>query len=68
MTMIDTRAPRAPRPATFAGLTRDLLARARRRHAARQAAHRMRMLDDHLLRDIGIDRADIDVLARQGRT
>jgi uncharacterized protein YjiS (DUF1127 family) len=28
------------------------------------AAHRLRQLDDHLLRDIGIDRADIERAVR----
>lgn len=33
----------------------------------RLARHRLRSLDDHLLRDIGIERGDIDEAVRYGR-
>jgi uncharacterized protein YjiS (DUF1127 family) len=42
----------------------DLLARARARHEAARSAERLRRLDDHLLRDIGITRDEIDALVR----
>jgi uncharacterized protein YjiS (DUF1127 family) len=42
----------------------DLLARAHARHEAARSAERLRHLDDHLLRDIGITRDDIDALVR----
>jgi uncharacterized protein YjiS (DUF1127 family) len=58
--------PRHPIPRTPA-LLDGLLARARRRHAERLARHRLHALDDHLLRDIGLDRASIDRALREGR-
>jgi len=36
-----------------------------RQRAAALARHRLRQLDDHLLRDIGIDRADIAEVVRR---
>ena len=38
-----------------------------RRRRAEIAAGRLARLDDHLLRDIGIDRADIGSAVRRGR-
>jgi uncharacterized protein YjiS (DUF1127 family) len=32
-----------------------------------QAEHHMSMLPDHLLRDIGVSRTDIRLIARRGR-
>ena len=45
-----------PRTPTLIG---SLLARARRRHANRLAHQRLHALDDHLLKDIGLTRADV---------
>jgi hypothetical protein len=45
----------------------SLLARARRRHADRLAHQRLHALDDHLLRDMGLERASIDRALREGR-
>lgn len=42
----------------------DLLARARARHEAARSAERLRRFDDHLLRDIGITREEIDARVR----
>ncbi len=38
----------------------------RRRHAIRLAEHRLACLDEHLLRDIGIDRPTIPGAVRHG--
>ncbi len=38
----------------------------RRRHAIRQAEHRLATLDEHLLRDIGLDRPGIPGAIRHG--
>ena len=38
-----------------------------RRRRERVAARQLARLDDHLLRDLGIDRADIEAVVRQGR-
>jgi uncharacterized protein YjiS (DUF1127 family) len=62
-TLTDTPTRTAPRPGPLAGLRRRL----RRWHAADLAERRLRGLDDHLLRDIGIDRADIGSVVRNGR-
>jgi uncharacterized protein YjiS (DUF1127 family) len=49
----------------------DAVRSAWRNHARRRredvAARRLARLDDHLLRDIGIDRADISAAVRRGR-
>jgi uncharacterized protein YjiS (DUF1127 family) len=41
--------------------------RLERRRAMALAAHRLGQLDDHLLRDIGLGRADIADVVRHGR-
>jgi uncharacterized protein YjiS (DUF1127 family) len=53
-----------PRTPTLIG---SLLARARRGHAERLAHQRLHALDDHLLRDMGLERASIDRALRDGR-
>ena len=53
--------------ATLIALGHDLFARAGRRHAAREATYRLRSLDDHLLRDIGIERSEIGAVVRRRR-
>ena len=53
--------------ATLIALGQDLFARAGRRHAEREATYRLRSLDDHLLRDIGIERAEIGAAVRRRR-
>ena len=53
------------------GSVGDVVRSAWRNHARRRradvAARRLARLDDHLLRDIGIDRTDIDAVVRRGR-
>jgi uncharacterized protein YjiS (DUF1127 family) len=49
------------------GLFGSVIAGLRRRHDARLARLRLKRLDDHLLRDIGIERGRIDALLRQRR-
>jgi uncharacterized protein YjiS (DUF1127 family) len=44
-----------------------LIERWHRLERRRTAARRLGQLDDHLLRDIGIDRADIAGVVRHGR-
>lgn len=41
-----------------------LLRRVRARYEARRVVARLRSLDDHLLRDIGLSRAEVDALDR----
>jgi hypothetical protein len=41
-----------------------VLRRVRQRREARRVAARLRSLEDHLLRDIGLSRADLDALSR----
>ena len=61
MTCIPTDTPRRARlPLDAAGLWRRLL----RRPETAVAAQRLCHLDDHLLRDIGLDRADIAAVVR----
>lgn len=66
--MRDTPTPTRARPAPMSvtALARDIFARARQRRAGRLAAHSLRHLDDHLLRDIGITRDAIDTMVRNG--
>jgi uncharacterized protein YjiS (DUF1127 family) len=54
-----------PATATLIALGQDLFARAGRRHAAREATYQLRSLDDHLLRDIGIERSEIEAVIRR---
>ena len=54
-------------PASLIALGRDIFARAGRRAAAREASYNLAALDDHLLRDIGIDRAGIARAVRGDR-
>jgi uncharacterized protein YjiS (DUF1127 family) len=49
------------------GLFGSVIAGLRRRHDTRLARQRLKRLDDHLLRDIGIERGRIDELLRRGR-
>jgi uncharacterized protein YjiS (DUF1127 family) len=66
MTMTTTTAQRpvrTARPRLTARGVLDFLAAADARHRARKS---LKELDDHLLRDIGITRADVD--AEVGRT
>ncbi len=49
------------------GLFADFLARRARSHALRLAERRLRDLDDHLLRDLGIERGGIGQVVRAGR-
>ena len=58
--------PRHPIPRTRP-LLGGLFARARRRHAERLARRRLHALDEHLLRDMGLERASIDRALREGR-
>ena len=46
---------------------RSVLGRAKRRHDARRAAARLLSVDPHILRDIGVSRADVlGILRRLG--
>lgn len=47
-------------PLEAAGLLRGFLARAARLYRNHRAVRHLAMLDDHLLRDIGISRADVE--------
>lgn len=49
-----------------AGLFADFLARRARNHALRLAERRLREMDDHLLRDLGIERDGIGAIVRTG--
>jgi uncharacterized protein YjiS (DUF1127 family) len=49
------------------GLFGSIVAGLRRRHAARQAERRLMRLDDHMLRDLGIERGQIEDLVHGGR-
>jgi uncharacterized protein YjiS (DUF1127 family) len=49
------------------GLFGTVIAGLRRRHEARLARLRLTRLDDHMLRDLGIERSGIDALIRGGR-
>ena len=59
-TLTDSPTSTAPRPPRLAALWRRL----RRHHEAGIAGQRLAALDDHLLRDIGLDRADIAAAVR----
>ena len=49
------------------GLLGSVVAGLRRRHAAQLARLRLKRLDDHMLRDIGVERGRIDALVGRGR-
>lgn len=51
----------------FRALLKRLLHGLSRKHHARRAVREMAMLDDHMLSDIGLDRASIGLAARYGR-
>ena len=59
---IALRSARTARPRLSARGVLDFLAGADARHRARM---KLRQLDDHLLRDMGITRADIDAATRR---
>ena len=63
---LTARTRTAPQP-SLAGMIGDLFRRARRRNDLRHARNQLRALDDHLLRDMGIERSQIDEVFRAGR-
>jgi uncharacterized protein YjiS (DUF1127 family) len=66
MTCTTIDSPRRPAPPRLTLLER-WHRRLQHRRATALAKHRLGQLDDHLLRDIGLDRADIDRWVRHGR-
>jgi uncharacterized protein YjiS (DUF1127 family) len=62
MNLMTLARARAGRDANPIGLALRALAR---RRARRRALLELRHLDDHLLRDIGLTRADLEIMRRQ---